>query len=46
VILAAVAIIVSARARLASNVEGTEASDEVGSPSFRPAADPPRAPSG
>lgn len=42
VILAAVAIIVSARARLASGaegVEGTEASDEVGSPAFRPAAD-------
>ena len=46
VILAAVAIIVSARARLASGAEGIEASDEVGSPSFRPAADPPRAPSG
>lgn len=46
VILAAVAIIVSARGRLSSAVEGTEASDEVGSPSFRPAADPPRAPSG
>jgi drug/metabolite transporter (DMT)-like permease len=46
VILVAVAIIVSARGRLASQAEGTEASDEVGSPSFRPAADPPRAPSG
>lgn len=46
VILAAVAIIVSARGRLASAAEGTEASDEVGSPSFKPAADPPRAPSG
>jgi drug/metabolite transporter (DMT)-like permease len=42
IILVAVAIIVAVRARLASGaarVEGTEASDEVGSPSFRPAAD-------
>lgn len=39
VILAAVAIIVAVRGRLASAPEGTEASDEVGSPSFRPAAD-------
>ena len=46
VILAAVAIIVAVRGRLASGAEGTEASDEVGSPSFRPAVDPPRAPSG
>ena len=45
VILAAVAIIVSARGRL-SAAEGTEASDEVGGPAFRPATDPPRAPSG
>ena len=48
VILAAVAIIVAVRGRLAS-AEGTEASGDVGSPgspSFRPAADPPRAPSG
>jgi drug/metabolite transporter (DMT)-like permease len=42
IILVAVAIIVAVRARLASGgqaVEGTEASDEVGSPSFRPAAE-------
>ncbi|HEX2625936.1 MAG TPA: EamA family transporter [Candidatus Limnocylindrales bacterium] len=42
IILVAVAIIVAVRARLASNgqaIEGTEASDEVGSPSFRPAAE-------
>jgi drug/metabolite transporter (DMT)-like permease len=42
IILVAVAIIVAVRARLASSgqaIEGTEASDEVGSPSFRPAAD-------
>jgi len=39
VILAAVAIIVAVRARLASGAEGTEASDEVGSPSLRAAAD-------
>jgi drug/metabolite transporter (DMT)-like permease len=39
IILVAVAIIVAVRARLASSAEGTEASDEVGSPAFRPAAD-------
>jgi drug/metabolite transporter (DMT)-like permease len=42
IILVAVAIIVAVRARLASGgevAEGTEASDEVGSPAFRPAAD-------
>jgi drug/metabolite transporter (DMT)-like permease len=39
IILVAVAIIVAVRARLANGAEGTEASDEVGSPSFRPAAD-------
>ena len=49
VILAAVAIIVAVRSRFASSseaAEGTAASDEVGSPTFRPAADPPRARSG
>jgi drug/metabolite transporter (DMT)-like permease len=46
VILAAVAIIVAVRGRLASAPEGTEASGDVGSPAFRRAADPPRAPSG
>jgi drug/metabolite transporter (DMT)-like permease len=45
VILVAVAIIVAVRARLQSGAEGTEASDEVGSPAFRPAADPRQAPS-
>jgi len=46
VILAAVAIIVAVRARLASGAVGTAASDEVGSPSFSAASGPPRAPSG
>ncbi|HJP87898.1 MAG TPA: EamA family transporter, partial [Candidatus Limnocylindrales bacterium] len=45
IILVAVAIIVAVRARLANAAEGTEASDEVGSPSFRPAVDPRQAPS-
>lgn len=45
IILVAVAIIVAVRARLAAGAEGTEASDEVGSPPFRPSIDPRQAPS-
>jgi drug/metabolite transporter (DMT)-like permease len=45
IILVAVAIIVAVRARLANAAEGTEASDEVGSPSFRPTSGPRQAPS-
>jgi len=45
VILAAVAIIVAVRGRLAP-ARSTAVSDEVGSPPLIPVADPPRAPSG
>ncbi len=45
VILVAVAIIVAVRARLSTSAEGTEASAEVGSPTFRRAIDPRQAPS-